>query len=92
MHNTYSPAPCGAVLMEGIKMTICNSSNKNGSCGVSFCFDSHTLETWFETYIAIYSRDNGEKIINGFYKKYSFRTLKAARGKIEFLTEKYNIR
>ena len=72
-------------------MNICTASNKIGSCGVSFCFDSHTLETWFETHIAVFTRDDGEKIIKGFYKTYNFKTLKAATNKFDALTGKYNI-
>lgn len=72
-------------------MNIYTAANKNGSCGVSFCFDHNSMETWFETYIAIYTRDDGEKIIKGFYKTYTARTLKAARKKFDALTEKHNI-
>ena len=73
-------------------MYICEASNKNGSSSVSFSFDSRTLETWFEVYIAVYTRDDGERIVKGLYKTYIFKTLKAAMRKHEYLTEKYNIR
>lgn len=74
-----------------VYMIICAANNKNGSCYLSFCMDHHTLETWFETSIAVYTRDDGEKIINGFYKKYEHKTLKAAKNKFDALTQKHNI-
>jgi len=67
------------------------ASNKVGSCHIDFCTDHHTLETWFETAIAVYSRDNGERYTYGFYKKYEFKTLRAAKNKFDALTAKYGI-
>lgn len=72
-------------------MQLYMATNKNGSCHLDFCRDPHTLETWFETSILVSSRDKCERYTHGFYKKYEFKTLRAAKNKFDALTAKYGI-
>lgn len=72
-------------------MRICVASNASGFCGVSFEYSLSTLESWFEVFIVVNGYYNGEKLIKGHYKKYKFKTLKAAGNKFDKLCEKHGI-
>lgn len=68
-------------------MRIYVSSTAKGFCSIDFCVDHNKLETWFDVSVAIYSTPEKD----GFYKNYRFATLKTAKRKFDYLTEKYGI-
>lgn len=72
-------------------MRICVASNANGVCGVSFGYNSSTLESWFEVRISTIGHCIGEKYIKGHYEVYRFTTFKAAVNKFDELCEKHGI-
>ena len=68
-------------------MTLFEKSSAVGSCIVSFHYDTEYYDSWYVIHLAICSCEG----VPGFYRTFTFKTLKAAHAKMEYLVEKYHI-
>lgn len=67
-------------------MIISSINEKRGHINISIEIDHFKFETYFHVTISLYS--NGDFL--GLYKKYTFKTYRAADNKMRFLAKKYN--